>query len=62
MVTDGFGDDDVILNTAEVEFTGKDRIKSNTVEVYAVPEPGTIVLLGIGLIGLLGFGRKFRKN
>lgn len=27
-----------------------------------IPEPSTILLLGIGLIGLLGFGKKFRKS
>ena len=28
----------------------------------AVPEPGAIMLLGIGLAGLIGFGKKLRKS
>ncbi|MBW1800018.1 MAG: PEP-CTERM sorting domain-containing protein, partial [Deltaproteobacteria bacterium] len=32
------------------------------VEVAPVPDPGTMLLLGSGLIGLAGFRRKFRKG
>ena len=37
-------------------------ITGRVTNLRSVPEPGTILLLGFGLIGLVGFGRKkFKK-
>jgi hypothetical protein len=51
-----------ITNTAVAKFGDRDPLESNTVVSYAVPEPGTVFLLGAGLLGMFGLRRKFRKR
>jgi len=35
---------------------------NGTVTVNPVPEPATLALMSSGLLGLMGFRRKFKKN
>jgi MYXO-CTERM domain-containing protein len=41
--------------------TGSTWIDDVHVELVAAPEPGTVTLAGLGLLGLAGFGRRRRR-
>ncbi|MCJ7538667.1 MAG: PEP-CTERM sorting domain-containing protein [Desulfobacterales bacterium] len=48
--------------TAEVRISGNGYIESGIDNFSTIPEPTTMLLLGAGLVGLAGFGRKkFKK-
>ena len=62
---DGFVGTSINLDNGDVTnpFTGSVNIVSTAFEVAAVPEPSTLILLGLGTLGLFGYGgRRRRRN
>jgi hypothetical protein len=53
--------DNTLGEIVKVRLNGSEYLSLAEVQVFAAPEPGTMLLLGSGLIGLVGVRRKLKK-
>jgi hypothetical protein len=53
--------DNILGEIVKVRLNGADYLSLAEVQVFAAPEPGTMILLGSGLIGLVGLRRRLKK-
>ena len=62
IVSDGFGNLAKYSACANAVYNATLYVGTSDGQIYAIPEPATMLLLGSGLIGLAGFRKKLRNN